>query len=98
MPSLLYQSNCLIRLNFYENEYSSEEWREEILANIDELDWSYLDGSAADALLRWIYTDIIDLNQQDSLSMNLLKAAHKFRLNSLLGMYGDEKRNNGHFD
>lgn len=65
----------------------SEEWREEILADVTELDWSNLDGSTADALLRWIYTDIVDLNQQDSLSMNLLKAAHKFKLNGLLGMY-----------
>jgi hypothetical protein len=65
----------------------SEEWREEVLANVTELDWSDLDSSAADALLRWIYTDIVDLNQQDSLSMNLLKAAHKFKLNGLMGMH-----------
>ena len=71
----------------YFNFNSSEEWREEVLANVTELDWSFLDSSAANALLRWIYTDIVDLNQQDSLSMNLLKAAHKFKLNGLMGMH-----------
>lgn len=74
----------------YFNLTRSEEWREEVLANVTELDWSVLDSSAADALLRWIYTDIVDLNQQDSLSMNLLKAAHKFKLNGLMGMHDSE--------
>lgn len=64
---------------------SSEEWREEVLTDVTELDWSDLDD-AGYALLRWIYTDIVDLQQQDSLSMSLLKAAHKFKLNSLMGM------------
>jgi rabankyrin-5 len=63
---------------------SSEEWREEVLTDVTELDWSDLDD-AGYALLRWIYTDIVDLQQQDSLSMSLLKAAHKFKLNSLMG-------------
>jgi hypothetical protein len=64
---------------------SSEEWREEVLTDVTELDWSDLDVDAGYALLRWIYTDIVDLQQQDSLSMSLLKAAHKFKLNSLMG-------------
>lgn len=63
-------------------------WREEELAEVTELDWSDLDfEGTADALLRWIYTDIVDLNQQDSLSMSLLKAAHKFKLNGLMGAF-----------
>jgi hypothetical protein len=56
-----------------------------MLSNINELDWSSLDVDAASALIRWIYTDIIDVNQQDTLSINLMKAAHKFKLNGLLG-------------
>lgn len=64
---------------------SSEEWREEVLADVTELDWSDLDGDAGHALLRWLYTDIVDLQQQDSLSMSLLRAAHKFKLHSLMG-------------
>lgn len=34
-----------------------------------------------------IYTDIVDLQQQDSLSMGLLRAAHKFKLSGLMGEY-----------
>lgn len=56
-----------------------------MLTDVSELDWSDLDVNAGYALLRWIYTDIVDLQQQDSLSMSLLKAAHKFKLNSLMG-------------
>lgn len=80
----------------------SEEWREDVLNDVNELDWSYLDVDAGYALLRWwvepeglmndpdekifrIYTDIVDLQQQDSLSMSLLRAAHKFKLSGLMG-------------
>ncbi|XP_059617534.1 rabankyrin-5 [Phlebotomus argentipes] len=63
----------------------SEEWREEILESTTELDWSDLDGEVAYALLRWIYTDIVDL-QSDALALSLLRAAHKFKLPGLLGL------------
>lgn len=36
-----------------------------------------------------IYTDIVDLQQQDSLSMSLLRAAHKFKLSGLMGKQQD---------
>lgn len=81
----------LSRLISYANNItarcSSEEWREEVLSDVTELDWTDLDVDAGYALLRWIYTDIVDLQQQDSLSMSLLKAAHKFKLNSLMGKF-----------
>jgi hypothetical protein len=31
----------------------SEEWREEVLSDVNELDWSDLDEAAGYALLRW---------------------------------------------
>lgn len=63
----------------------SEEWREEILIDTNELDWSQLDTDVGDALLRWIYTDVVDL-QQDSLALGLLKASHRFKLPGLMGL------------
>ncbi|XP_055377542.1 rabankyrin-5 [Condylostylus longicornis] len=63
----------------------SEEWREEVLIDQDELDWSDLDGDVGFALLRWIYTDVVDL-QHDTLALGLLRAAHKFKLPGLLGL------------
>lgn len=93
----------------------SEEWREEVLADIDELgmynvhctsnlirsfqitvlmlmdyfclesDWSDLETDIGYALLRWIYTDVIEL-QHDTLALGLLRAAHSFQLPGLLGL------------
>ena len=63
----------------------SEEWREEVIANVDELDWSDLDTDAGYALLRWIYTDVVDL-QHDSLALSLLKTSHRFKLPGLMGL------------
>uniref|UniRef100_A0A6B2EBK2 Ankyrin n=1 Tax=Phlebotomus kandelakii TaxID=1109342 RepID=A0A6B2EBK2_9DIPT len=63
----------------------SEEWREEVLEELTELDWSDLDGEVAFALLRWIYTDVVDL-QSDALALSLLRASHKFKLPGLLGL------------
>lgn len=37
------------------------------------------------ALLRWIYTDVVDL-QHDKITLNLLTVAHKFKLPALLGL------------
>ncbi|XP_061389135.1 rabankyrin-5 [Musca vetustissima] len=63
----------------------SEEWREDVLSDVEQLDWSDMDEDIAMALLRWIYTDVIDL-QHDRLSLGLLKASHRFRLPGLLGL------------
>lgn len=63
----------------------SEEWREEILADKLELNWSDMDEDIGFALLRWIYTDVVDL-QHDRLALGLLRAAHKFKLPGLLGL------------
>lgn len=48
-------------------------------------DWSDLEPDIGFALLRWIYTDVIDL-QHDTLALGLLRAAHRFKLPGLLGL------------
>lgn len=63
----------------------SEEWREEVIADKTELDWSDLDADVGFALLRWIYTDVVDL-QHDSLALDLLKTSHRFKLPGLMGL------------
>ncbi|XP_034475641.1 rabankyrin-5 [Drosophila innubila] len=63
----------------------SEKWRDEVLASAKELDWSDLDEDIATALLRWIYTDVVDL-QHDRLTLGLLRVAHRFSLPALLGL------------
>uniref|UniRef100_A0A182Y4P8 FYVE-type domain-containing protein n=1 Tax=Anopheles stephensi TaxID=30069 RepID=A0A182Y4P8_ANOST len=63
----------------------SEEWREEVLMDKGELDWSDMDADVGYALLRWIYTDVVDL-QHDSLALELLKTSHRFKLPGLMGL------------
>lgn len=48
-------------------------------------DWSELETDIGYALLRWIYTDVIEL-QHDTLALGLLRAAHSFQLPGLLGL------------
>lgn len=63
----------------------SEDWREEVLSDISELNWSDMDEDIATALLRWIYMDVVDL-QHDRLALGLLRASHRFHLPGLLGL------------
>lgn len=63
----------------------SDEWREDIIANKDELDWTDLEADVGYSLLRWIYTDIVDL-QHDTLALELLKTSHRFKLPGLMGL------------
>ncbi|XP_044313368.1 rabankyrin-5 isoform X2 [Drosophila rhopaloa] len=63
----------------------SEKWGDNHLSGIQELDWSDLNEDVVLALLRWIYTDLIDL-QHDGLALDLLRTAHRFGLPSLLGL------------
>ncbi|XP_050746200.1 rabankyrin-5 isoform X2 [Drosophila biarmipes] len=63
----------------------SEKWGDGDLGSKQELDWSDFNEDAVFALLRWIYTDLIDL-QHDGLALDLLRAAHRFGLPSLLEM------------
>lgn len=63
----------------------SEEWSEEVLADTNELDWTELEPDVGMALLRWIYTDVVDL-QHDILALSLLKISRKFKLPGLMGL------------
>lgn len=63
----------------------SEEWREEVLADCSELDWTEIEADVGFALLRWIYTDVVDL-QHDTLALGLLRTAWNFKLPGLLGL------------
>ncbi|KAH8379366.1 hypothetical protein KR009_004439, partial [Drosophila setifemur] len=63
----------------------SEKWQDDVLASTEELDWSDLKEDVVVALLRWMYTDQIDLHH-DRLALDLLKAAHRFGLPALLGL------------
>lgn len=48
-------------------------------------DWTDLETDVGYALLRWLYTDVIDL-QHDTLALGLLRASHRFKLPGLLGL------------
>lgn len=63
----------------------SEEWREDVLADVKDLDWTDMEEDIAIALLRWIYMDVVDL-QHDRLALGLLRASHRFHLPGLLGL------------
>lgn len=57
-----------------------------LIANFDCVtDWSDLEADVGQTLLRWVYTDVVDL-QHDVLSLGLLRAAHRFRLPGLMGL------------
>lgn len=49
------------------------------------LDWTDFEPEVGFALLRWLYTDVIDL-QHDALALGLLRASHRFKLPGLLGL------------
>ncbi|KAH8288003.1 hypothetical protein KR054_008722, partial [Drosophila jambulina] len=61
----------------------SEKWRADVLEKVQELDWSDLKEDVILALLRWIYTDLVDF-PHDGLALDVLKASHQFGLPALL--------------
>ncbi|XP_043067768.1 rabankyrin-5 isoform X1 [Drosophila bipectinata] len=63
----------------------SEKWQDAALCSIQELDWSDIEEDIVLVLLRWIYTDQVDLHH-DRLSLDLIKVAHRFSLSTLLGL------------
>lgn len=63
----------------------SDEWNQEFLISRDELDWSNFEEDIGIALLQWIYTDIADLDN-DRITLGLLRAAHCFKLQGLMGI------------
>ncbi|XP_018794281.1 PREDICTED: rabankyrin-5 [Bactrocera latifrons] len=63
----------------------SDEWSQEFLNTKNELVWSNFEEDIGIALLRWIYTDIADL-ENDRIALGLLRAAHCFKLPGLMGL------------
>ncbi|XP_037956242.1 rabankyrin-5 [Teleopsis dalmanni] len=61
----------------------SEAWNEDILAYTSELDWSDIEHDVCIALLRWIYTDVVTL-QDENVTLGLIRSAHRFKL---LGLF-----------
>jgi len=50
-------------------------------------DWSDLEEEVGEAILRWVYTDNVDLNGGDSHVLLLMKASGKFSLQELVNKY-----------
>lgn len=50
----------------------------------DSLDWSFLEPEVGFAVLKWVYTDLVDFSQGDSFTLDLMKTANKFHLDELV--------------
>lgn len=49
------------------------------------IDWSVLPDDVGAALLKWIYTDVVDLTRGDTFALHLMKSAANFKLSGLVG-------------
>ena len=47
-------------------------------------DWQHFDEEVGEALLLWIYTDQISLDQNDEFILQIMKIAASFRLSTLV--------------
>ncbi|XP_013141938.1 PREDICTED: serine/threonine-protein phosphatase 6 regulatory ankyrin repeat subunit A [Papilio polytes] len=63
----------------------SDDWNEAALKNLTELDWSNLPDDVGSALLKWLYTDVVDLTRGDAFALHLMKCAANFKLYGLVG-------------
>lgn len=48
-------------------------------------DWSSLPDDVGAALLKWLYTDVVDLSRGDAFALQLMKSAASFKLYGLVG-------------
>lgn len=48
-------------------------------------DWSNLPDDIGAALLKWLYTDVVDLSRGESFALQLMKSAASFKLHGLVG-------------
>lgn len=48
-------------------------------------DWSTLPDEIGAALLKWLYTDVVDLSRGDTFALQLMKSAASFKLHGLVG-------------
>lgn len=60
----------------------SEDWAAD-MAHVTELDMSDIQLEVARALLRWVYTDEINIKAEDTFLLELLRAATRFKLEAL---------------
>ncbi|VVC93127.1 unnamed protein product, partial [Leptidea sinapis] len=63
----------------------SDDWNEEALKDLTELDWTMLPDDVGSALLKWLYTDLVDLSRGDVFALQLMKSAATFKLHGLVG-------------
>ncbi|XP_045517988.1 rabankyrin-5 [Pieris brassicae] len=63
----------------------SDDWNEDALKNHTELDWSSLPDDVGSALLKWLYTDLVDLSRGELFALQLMKSAASFKLYGLVG-------------
>lgn len=62
----------------------SNDWNEEILPGLKELNWSHLETEVGETVLLWLYTDSIDFSRGDELTLSLMRTAYQFKLPALV--------------
>lgn len=62
----------------------SNNWNEDLLPNISELDWSHLDNDVGETILLWLYTDSVDFSRGDELTLSIMRTAYEFKLSGLV--------------
>ncbi|XP_044763640.1 rabankyrin-5 [Coccinella septempunctata] len=61
----------------------SDLWNESVLSNKEELDWSDIDTDVGTAIVKWIYTSCLEVDNVE-FTLNVLKKAHELKLNQLV--------------
>lgn len=61
----------------------SDIWCETVLENKNVLDWEDIERDVAKNIIRWMYTDAIDL-ETDELTLKIIRKAFEFKLNGLV--------------
>ncbi|XP_033627890.1 rabankyrin-5-like [Asterias rubens] len=61
----------------------STQWGVPNLSEANELDFTGISYDTGMALLKWVYTDTIDMKTEDGFVLGLMKAASKFKLDTL---------------
>ncbi|KAK3918452.1 Rabankyrin-5, partial [Frankliniella fusca] len=62
----------------------SQDWGSQSLSECKSLDWTNLESNVAETLLRWVYTDQVDLSGGDGHLLDLMRAASTFSLEDLV--------------
>lgn len=62
----------------------SQDWGPQSLSDNKVLDWTNIEDNVAETLLRWVYTDQVDLSGGDGHLLNLMRASSSFHLEDLV--------------